>query len=270
MERRNQKKKQKGRRQRRAERICCTLAAASIVAGIGLCSAEEPVSSGEAAQTTPDLRTQEQMEREADRAAASRSKESEQSPRGGAEASDWNLLLVNPQNKLPEGFSPKLTRLKNGHAVDHRAYPALQRMMDDARSQGLSPLICSSYRTREQQESLYKEQVETYMARGCSRKAAEREAGKWVAVPGTSEHQTGLALDIVAEDYQLLDENQAETPEQKWLMKNAHKYGFILRYPKEKTEITGIGYEPWHYRYVGKQAAERIYRQGICLEEYLD
>ena len=79
----------------------------------------------------------------------------------------------------------------------------------------------------------------------------------------------GLAVDIVARDYQLLDERQEETAEQQWLMKNCWRYGFILRYPTDKTEETGIIYEPWHYRYVGREAAEEITRQEICLEEYL-
>ena len=92
---------------------------------------------------------------------------------------------------------------------------------------------------------------------------------QYVALPGCSEHQTGLALDIVAAGYQILDEEQEDTAEQKWLMENSWKYGFILRYPSEKSDITGIGYEPWHYRYVGKAAAADIYRTGVCLEEYL-
>ena len=90
-----------------------------------------------------------------------------------------------------------------------------------------------------------------------------------VAVPGTSEHQLGLALDIVDADNQLLDESQENTAVQKWLMEHSWEYGFILRYPNDKSEITGIIYEPWHYRYVGKEDAEKIHSQGVCLEEYL-
>lgn len=183
---------------------------------------------------------------------------------------DWNLLLVNPWNKVPSDFSVELTQLKNGHAIDKRAYPDLQDMMDAIRAEGLSPLICSSYRTNEKQQTLYNNQVSKYLARGYSQSEAETEAGKWVAVPGTSEHQTGLAVDIVDMNYQLLDEKQEDTAVQKWLMKNSYKYGFILRYPSDKSEITGINYEPWHYRYVGKEVAKDIYEQGICLEEYLD
>lgn len=182
---------------------------------------------------------------------------------------DWNLVLVNPWNPLSDDFSVTLTQLKNGHAIDERAYPDLQDMMDAARAEGLSPLICSSYRTYEKQQLLYNNKVNEYLNQGYSLEEAKSEAGKWVAVPGTSEHHTGLAVDIVSTDYQLLDEAQEDTAEQKWLMKNSYKYGFILRYPNEKSEITGIYYEPWHYRYVGKDAAREIYEQGICLEEYL-
>ncbi|MCB6367700.1 M15 family metallopeptidase, partial [Intestinibacillus massiliensis] len=94
-------------------------------------------------------------------------------------------------------------------------------------------------------------------------------AAVWVAVPGTSEHQLGLAVDLVSLSNQNLNHSQENTALQKWLMKNSWKYGFILRYPSDKSSITGIGYEPWHYRYVGKKAAKAIYEQGVCLEEYL-
>ncbi|WP_312046938.1 M15 family metallopeptidase [Anaerotignum sp.] len=182
----------------------------------------------------------------------------------------WNLVLVNKDHPLKEDFSVKLTQIKNGHAIDERALSDLQAMLDDARAVGLSPFICSSYRTNEKQTMLYNNQVNQYKMQGYSEEAARVEAGKWVAVPGTSEHQLGLAVDIVATSYQVLDQQQENTPEQRWLMENCYKYGFILRYPVEKSDITGIGYEPWHYRYVGKEAAAEITKAGICLEEYLD
>ena len=182
----------------------------------------------------------------------------------------WNLILVNPWNPLPEDFSVHLTELRNGHAIDERAYCDLQSMMDAARSEGLSPLLCSSYRSIEKQEYLYNKKVSYYLSQGYSQTDSENEAAKWIAKPGTSEHHTGLALGIVSMNYQLLDEEQENTPEQQWLMEHAHEYGFILRYPQNKSEITGIYYEPWHYRYVGKTVAKEIYKQGICLEEYLE
>lgn len=182
----------------------------------------------------------------------------------------WALILVNAEHPIPEDYTVTLTLLRNGQAVDRRAYPDLQEMVDDMRAKGLSPLICSSFRTQEKQQKLYDAQVQKYLDKGYSREAAEEEASKWSAYPGTSEHQTGLALDIVSTAYQVLDEKQESTPEQAWLLENSWKYGFILRYPPEKSEITGIFYEPWHYRYVGKAAAKEIYDAGICLEEYLE
>ncbi|WP_227020498.1 M15 family metallopeptidase [Sinanaerobacter chloroacetimidivorans] len=185
-------------------------------------------------------------------------------------AGQWNLLLINKNHPVPENFNVELVQLKNGQAFDQRAYPDLQNMMEDARASGLSPYICSSYRTMEKQTTLYNKQVEKYQEQGYSLEDAKEQAGKWVAVPGTSEHQIGLAVDIVAESNQVLDKSQENTAEQIWLMENCYKYGFILRYPDHKSDITGIGYEPWHYRYVGKEAAAEITQRGICLEEYLD
>lgn len=182
----------------------------------------------------------------------------------------WKLILVNPWNKITEGYEVALTQLKDGEAVDERCYPDLQNMMDDCRAAGLEPIICSSYRSQEKQEKLYNNKVERLMNQEYSLEEARIEAGKSVAVPGTSEHQLGLAVDIVDKAYQNLDENQEKTAVQRWLMENSWKYGFILRYPNEKSNITGIIYEPWHYRYVGKEAAKEIYDQGICLEEYLE
>ena len=186
------------------------------------------------------------------------------------EKKDWNLLLVNSKHPVPANFSIDLIQLANGQAFDKRAYHDLQDMMDDARAAGLSPRICSSYRTMEKQTSLYNHKVEKYQAQGYSEEEARLEAGKWVALPGTSEHQIGLAVDIISEGNQVLDRQQENTPEQIWLMKYCCKYGFILRYPADKSEITGISYEPWHYRYVGKEAAAEISNKGLCLEEYLD
>lgn len=184
-------------------------------------------------------------------------------------ADNWKLLLVNPWNSLPEGFSVQTVTLDSGDQVDERCYPDLQAMMDACRAEGLSPVICSAYRTQADQESLYQAEVGRQLDTGYSQSDAEAEAGKVVAVPGTSEHQLGLAVDIVDINNQLLDESQEHTEVQQWLMEHSWEYGFILRYPNEKSEITGIIYEPWHYRYVGKEDAEKIHSQGVCLEEYL-
>ncbi len=187
-----------------------------------------------------------------------------------AEKSQWNLVLVNPWNRLPDDYDVKVADLGNGQAIDERAYSDLQDMLGDCRKEGLNPLICSSYRTMEKQKRLFKNKVDRCLAQGYSEEEAEQKAGEEVAVPGTSEHQLGLALDIVDRSNQMLDESQEDTDVQKWLMKNSWKYGFILRYPTDKSSITGIIYEPWHYRYVGKTAAKEIYDSGICLEEYLN
>ena len=182
----------------------------------------------------------------------------------------WNLQLINWENPLPEDYEAgELTELSNGHAVDSRIYPALQEMMDDARAAGYNPLICSSFRTWDKQSQLYERKVQFYIDQGSDRATAEEQAAVWVARPGTSEHQTGLAVDIVSVEYQVLDEGQEDTPLQQWLMAHCWEYGFILRYPTDKSDLTGVGYEPWHYRYVGEEAAKAITEQGICLEEYL-
>ena len=184
---------------------------------------------------------------------------------------DGLLLLVNPWTPLPEDFLPgELVPVQNDQAVDARAYPDLQDMLQDMSQAGLSPLICSSYRSQERQQELYDNKVQRVMAEGVSLEAAQAEAARWVARPGTSEHQTGLAVDIVSLSNQMLDETQESTPEFQWLAENAWKYGFILRYPNDKSEKTGIAYEPWHFRFVGKEAAEEVHDLGLCLEEYLE
>ncbi len=178
-------------------------------------------------------------------------------------------ILVNRWNPLSEDYKVQLASLGNGHAVAVSCYPYLQQMMRDCRAAGLSPLICSSYRTRQRQQELFDNKVNALMAQGIGRQKAEKEASRSVAVPGTSEHELGLAVDIVDQSYQLLDEGQERTAVQKWLLENCWKYGFILRYPNDKSDITGIIYEPWHYRFVGVETALEIQRMGVCLEEYL-
>lgn len=188
-----------------------------------------------------------------------------------SDEADGLLLLVNPWTPLPEDFLPgELVPVQNDQAVDARAYPDLQDMLGDMSQAGLSPLICSSYRSQERQQELYDNKVQRVMAEGVSLEAAQAEAARWVARPGTSEHQTGLAVDIVSLSNQMLDETQESTPEFQWLAENAWKYGFILRYPSDKSEKTGIAYEPWHFRFVGKEAAEEMHDLGLCLEEYLE
>ncbi len=197
--------------------------------------------------------------------------ETEELPESAAADEAWKLLLVNPWNTLPEDFSVELVTLAScGLKVDKRIRTDLNEMFFACREAGLRPLICSAYRTQAVQTRLYNNKISRLRAAGYSRESAVEEAGRWVAVPGTSEHQTGLALDIVSTGYQVLNKKQADTPEQKWLMEHCWEYGFILRYPSDKSEITGISYEPWHYRYVGKEAALAMRDSGQCLEEYLE
>ena len=184
---------------------------------------------------------------------------------------DWRFILVNPWYILPEEYNEVVTSsLPNGESVDSRCYADLMQMLADCTSAGGNPVVCSSYRPHMKQVALFDQQVESLVSAGRTREEAEAEAGTVVALPGTSEHEIGLAVDICDYDYQNLDDAQADTPTQKWLMKHSWEYGFILRYPVNKSNITGIIYEPWHYRYVGKEAAREITEKGICLEEYLE
>ena len=183
---------------------------------------------------------------------------------------DWRMVLVNPWNPLPDNFVPSLTILENGMKVDLRCYQDLQEMLAACEGEGLEPSICSGYRTMEDQQRLFDDKIRRLQEEGMSLEQARSEAATVVAIPGTSEHHLGLALDIVDADYPVLTEEQEQTPVQKWLIENSWKYGFILRYPSGKSNITGIIYEPWHYRYVGREVAAEVYASGLCFEEYLD
>lgn len=182
---------------------------------------------------------------------------------------DWRLKLVNKWNPLENTFKVETIEIERGFWFDTRAADKLTAMLDDCRAAGLHPLLCSAYRTYEYQCGLFDKQIRKQEAFGLSGEEAVAAAGKVVAVPGTSEHQIGLAADICAMDYQFLDEGQEQTPEYQWLRQHCAEYGFILRYPPASTDITGIIYEPWHFRYVGEEHAAYIMAEGITLEEYL-
>ena len=178
---------------------------------------------------------------------------------------EWNLIVVNRWNELPENYSVELTELSNGQKVDSRIYSALQEMFDAARVEGIYPVVREGYRTAGEQQEILDTKIQAYINQGYSRMRAKKTAKERVALPGTSEHQLGIAVDINADRSKCSNEEVYT-----WLFENAYKYGFILRYPLEKQEITGIEYEPWHYRYVGVEAAREIYEQQICLEEYME
>lgn len=214
-------------------------------------------------------RAQEEQQQQAAEALARQDEPQEPEPAKPSAADNELLTLVNPWNELPEDWQVDLVTLSNGLQIDRRCYDALQEMMDACREAGYEPLICSAYRTQETQQDLFNNKVAKLEAEGKSHDEAVQEAGTVVAVPGTSEHQLGLAVDVVDVNNQNLTEEQEKTPTQKWLMANSWRYGFIHRYPNSKSDITGIIYEPWHYRYVGKDAAQEIFNKGITLEEYL-
>ncbi|CBL14469.1 D-alanyl-D-alanine carboxypeptidase [Roseburia intestinalis XB6B4] len=182
-----------------------------------------------------------------------------------SEDNGWNLILVNRNSYIPDDYKVELTELSNGEKVDSRIYPELQEMFNDARAQGYGLFVREGYRTQEEQQQLLDEKIEAYENEGKSKSEAKKLAEQWVAIPGTSEHQLGIAVDINADNTKSSSDDVYS-----WLAENAHKYGFIKRYPSDKTDITGVINEPWHYRYVGKEAALEIYSQGMCLEEYID
>ena len=190
-------------------------------------------------------------------------------PAGDKTFTQKELILINPWHLLPENYEADLENVEYGQRMDACAAEHLRDMLADCREAGYAPLVCSSYRDRYKQETLFQNDVRRFMYRGYSEEDAIEETAKNVAVPGSSEHEAGLAADIVYVGRQSLDENQELNDTQQWLMEHCWEYGFILRYPKDKQEITGITYEPWHYRYVGTEAAEYIMTNGLCLEEYL-
>lgn len=183
---------------------------------------------------------------------------------------EWQLVLVNADHAIDQSFKPELAEVQNGYQMDKRALSDAQRMIQDAGEQGVELLVCSGYRSYESQQKHFETSVQSLQNSGYTEAAAIESTQRLIARPGTSEHQTGLALDIVTPSYQGLDDGYAETDAAKWLLEHAAEYGFILRYPKDKEAITKIGFEPWHYRYVGKKAASEIMSRGICLEEYFE
>lgn len=153
---------------------------------------------------------------------------------------EWNLILVDRNHYIPDNYQVELTELSNGKKVDSRIYPELQQKIMD-------------------------EKINEYEKQGYSAKEAKKRAEKYVAIPDTSEHQLGLSVDINADT----DKCSSEKVYQ-WLDENVYKYGFVKRYPEDKTDITGISNEPWHYRYVGTTVAKIMKEENLCLEEYLE
>ena len=182
---------------------------------------------------------------------------------------DWRLMLVNKQNPVPEDFDVKLSGINESLYADERIIDDIYKMIDAASSDGVDLMICSAYRSYDRQKSLFNNKINKLMNEGMSYLEAYRIGSMNVTVPGTSEHHIGLALDILTGGYTNMDDGFGDTKAGKWLAENAPDYGFILRYPKGKEDITGIVYEPWHFRYVGTEYARDITERGVCLEEYL-
>lgn len=202
---------------------------------------------------------------------------------GGApeiDPDEWNLVLVNLTHPLDEVTRDNLTELTvtqksngNGKYFDKRAAEYVTQMFAAAKEEGINLLSRSTFRTYNLQKTYFDSHVNGYLNQGMSQEEAEKKTLEYTAAPGTSEHHTGLAIDITTSEWESagkgLNDSFAETDAAKWLKENAHRFGFILRYPKEKESITKIKYEPWHFRYVGVEHATEIYNRGICLEEYL-
>ncbi len=180
------------------------------------------------------------------------------------------IILVNPWNFMPSDYKTNFVEAERGRKVDAACLDSLLEMLQACRDDGYNVKLLDGARTRDDQIYLFNRKVNYYLDRGYEKTEAIAKAGTSVAMPGTSEHELGLAVDLVDGSNYSLDESQESTPAQKWLMENCWDYGWILRYPNEKTEFTGIIYEPWHYRYVGKELAKELQNSGLCLEEYLN
>ena len=183
--------------------------------------------------------------------------------------SAWNLVLVNHENPISTSYAPEVTLCANGEYMHKDVTPIVQQMIADAKAQGVNLFLASGYRSASRQTYLYNRKVNYYKGLGYGQEESERLAATVVNPPGQSEHQTGLCMDITDASYVSLTENQENTAGYKWLYQHCAEYGFILRYPKDKENVTGVIYEPWHFRYVGVEAATEIMSRGITFEEYV-
>lgn len=182
---------------------------------------------------------------------------------------DWHLILVNKQNPVPEDYEVNLAKINGSMYADERIIEDIYKMMDAASDDGVDLMICSAYRSYDRQRVLFNNKINKLMGQGMTYLESYKVGSMSVTVPGTSEHHLGLALDILTGSYTEMDDGFGETEAGKWLAANSADFGFILRYPKGKEDITGIIYEPWHFRYVGTEYAKDITERGVCLEEYL-
>lgn len=179
---------------------------------------------------------------------------------------DWRLVLVNSKNPLPENFNPELVYIDKTRQVDKRIANELSKMIQAMRNSGINNIwVQSAYRSIEYQKDLYNNKINEYLQYGISIEEAERLTSEYINKPGESEHNLGLAV-----DFNNVNDDFKNSKAFKWLGENAKDYGFIMRYPEEKKEITGVEYETWHWRYVGKEHAYKMEELKMCLEEYIE
>ncbi len=189
-------------------------------------------------------------------------------PRGSFSRDDWQLVLVNKNHPIADDYTFTLGTISGSMKCDERIIPDLYRMIEAAYDDGVNLVICSPYRDDSRQQMLFDKKVNKYMAQGMSYMDAYKVSSQIVTIPGSSEHQIGLALDIVSDNYSSLNSGFGDTAAGKWIAEHSYEYGFVIRYPEGKEDITGIEYEPWHLRYVGKNAAKVLVEESITLEEF--
>jgi LAS superfamily LD-carboxypeptidase LdcB len=183
---------------------------------------------------------------------------------------EWYMVLVNHNNPLPDGFDVPVDPIdNNGRFFDVRAIDALMNLLDASVQDGLQAMVISGSRSWEFQQGVFDNRVAALRATGLTAEEAEEQALNENLAPGESEHNSALAVDVVSVNNQRMDEDYLENPIYTWLLDNAADYGFIQRYPIDKANITGVEFEPWHFRYVGVEQARLIKESGMTLEEYL-
>ena len=223
------------------------------------CGADEPQPGSAAADETAGETTAETQPVPATQAADPPSKD------------DPLLLLVSRAQPLAEDYAPELTQLHDWpYSIAAIAYEPLRQMLAAGRAEGLSFTVASAYRSTDSQRQLFDEDVEARVSEGMTEDEAREETARWTMPPGCSEHETGLAVDIVATDNQRLDDTQEQTPETIWLHENCWRFGFILRYQEGWEDITGYSYEPWHVRYVGLEHAQAMHEANVPMETYME
>lgn len=280
-----QKMRKKRRQRRRRRLLLLAVAAVALIAlllflifkGIGAGDKDE---SSSAQQSSSAVQSQSQPAQSAGSASQQTQSGSEPASAPASDSGsgievvgsrdDWRLILANKNSPLPEGYAPELVTLADSSLqMQTEAAAAFDEMRQAANATGLHLMACSTYRSVERQTELYDAEVQKWIDKGYAEADAREKAATVVMIPGCSEHNTGLAVDVGSVTNQRVEEDFENEPEFDWLQEHAAEYGFILRYPSDKQAITGVSYEPWHYRYVGVENAKAIKESGLCLEEYL-